>query len=69
MPRRGTASASCGLKRHKAAIPCYDKALTLTPENRTIWKDRGAAIQARRRKPANSDIDEEPAPDPQDADA
>jgi predicted O-linked N-acetylglucosamine transferase (SPINDLY family) len=62
-------NALCGLKRHKAAIPCYDKALTLTPENRTIWKDRAAAIHACRRKPANSDIDEEPAPDPQDADA
>jgi tetratricopeptide (TPR) repeat protein len=62
-------NALCGLKRHKAAIACYDKALTLTPENRTIWQDRGTAIHASRRKPANSDINEEPAPDPQDADA
>jgi predicted O-linked N-acetylglucosamine transferase (SPINDLY family) len=62
-------NALSGLKRHKAAIACYDKALALTPENRTIWRDRGAAIHARRRTTANSDINEDPAPDPQDADA
>jgi protein O-GlcNAc transferase len=38
------------------------------PENRTIWKDRGAAIHASKRKTANPEINEEPEPDPQDAD-
>jgi predicted O-linked N-acetylglucosamine transferase (SPINDLY family) len=58
-----------GLKRHKAAVACYDKALALTPENRTIWKNRGAAMHASDRKTANSDINDEPTPDPQDANA
>jgi predicted O-linked N-acetylglucosamine transferase (SPINDLY family) len=62
-------NALAGLKRHKAAIACYDKALALAPEHRAIWKDRGAAIQASKRKTASSDINEEPAPDPQDANA
>jgi protein O-GlcNAc transferase len=62
-------NALSGLKRHQAAIACYDKALALVPENRTIWRDRGAAIHASKRKTANSGINEEPAPDPQDADA
>ena len=62
-------NALSGLKRHKAAIACYDKALALAPEHRTIWKDRGAAIHASKRKTANFDINEEPVPDPQDADA
>jgi predicted O-linked N-acetylglucosamine transferase (SPINDLY family) len=62
-------NALSGLKRHKAAIACYDKALALAPENRTIWKDRGAASHASKRKTGNSEINEEPTPDPQDADA
>jgi Flp pilus assembly protein TadD len=46
MPRRGTVSgkALSALKRHKAAVACYDKALALAPENKTIWKDCGAAL-------------------------
>ena len=61
-------NALSGLKRHKAAIACYDKALVLVPENSAIWKARGAAIHANKRKTADSDINEEPTPDPQDAD-
>ncbi len=61
-------NALSSLKRHKAAIACYDKALALVPENSVIWKDRGAAIYANTRKTAESDINEEPTPDPQDAD-
>ena len=61
-------NALSSLKRHKAAIACYDKALVLVPENSAIWKDRGAAIRASRQKSAPFDAGEEPAPDPQDAD-
>jgi predicted O-linked N-acetylglucosamine transferase (SPINDLY family) len=64
--RLGNALSS--LKRHKAAIACYDRALALAPENRTTWKDRGAAIHATKGKTANAYLNEEPAPDPQDAD-
>jgi protein O-GlcNAc transferase len=61
--------AQSGLKRLKAAIACYDKALALAPENRAIWRDRAAAIHASKGKTASSEIPEEPAPDPQDSDA
>jgi protein O-GlcNAc transferase len=61
-------NALSGLNRHKEAIACYDKALTLLPENSTIWKDRGAAIQANKTKTSNSDVNDEPTSDPQDAD-
>jgi protein O-GlcNAc transferase len=60
--------ALSSLKRHKAAIACYDQALVLVPENNAIWKARGAAIRANKRKTADSDINEEPTPDRQDAD-
>ncbi len=56
-----------GLKRHKAAIACYDKALALVPESKAIWNARSTAIRAG--KISNADIDEEPALDPEDADA
>ena len=61
-------NAQSGLKRHKAAIACYDKALVLVPENSAIWKDRSAAIHANKRKTVDTDLNEEPTPDPQDAD-
>jgi predicted O-linked N-acetylglucosamine transferase (SPINDLY family) len=61
-------NALSGLKRHRAAIACYDKALALAPENRTIWQDRDAAIHANKGKTAEADVNEEPSPDPRDAD-
>jgi tetratricopeptide (TPR) repeat protein len=61
-------NALSSLKRYKEAIACYDRALALVPENFAIWKDRSAAIHANNTKTRNSDINDEPPADPQDAD-
>jgi len=61
-------NALSSLKRYKEAVACYDRALALLPENSSIWQDRGAAIHANNTKTRNSDINDEPPADPQDAD-
>jgi tetratricopeptide (TPR) repeat protein len=43
---RDLGDALFGLRRHKDAIACYDKALAYAPHATTIWKRRDAAIQA-----------------------
>jgi protein O-GlcNAc transferase len=42
---RDLGDALVGLRRHKDAIACYDKALAYAPHDTTIWKRRLAAIQ------------------------
>lgn len=39
--------AFAGLRRHKRAIACYDKALAFAPHNTTIWKRRVAVMRTR----------------------
>ena len=43
---RDLGDALSGLRRHKDAIACYDKALAYAPQDTTIWKRRMAALQA-----------------------
>jgi predicted O-linked N-acetylglucosamine transferase (SPINDLY family) len=43
---RDLGDALAGLRRHKDAIACYDKALAYAPQDTTIWKRRVAALQA-----------------------
>jgi predicted O-linked N-acetylglucosamine transferase (SPINDLY family) len=43
---RDLGDALVGLRRHKDAIACYDKALAYAPHDTAIWKRRLAAIQA-----------------------
>jgi len=43
---RDLGDALVGLRRHKDAIACYDKALANAPHDTTIWKRRDVAIQA-----------------------
>ena len=43
---RDLGDALSGLRRHKNAIACYDKALTFAPQDTTLWKRRMAALQA-----------------------
>jgi predicted O-linked N-acetylglucosamine transferase (SPINDLY family) len=40
------ADALFGLKRYKQAIAYYDRALEFSPDNRGIWRQRGAAMAA-----------------------
>jgi protein O-GlcNAc transferase len=54
-----------GLKRHKAAIAWYDKALMIAPDNSDIWRKRRAALRAIGEEPDLPDV----AHDPQDANA
>ena len=60
---RDLGDALSGLRRHKDAIDCYDKALTYAPQDTTIWKRRMAALQA---AGALADLPDMPL-DPQDA--
>ncbi len=46
---RDLGDALVGLRRHRDAIACYDKALAYAPHDTTIWKRRLAAIQGDRR--------------------
>lgn len=43
---RNLGDAHFGLRQHKKAIACYDKALAIVPTNTTIWKSRTAAMAA-----------------------
>jgi protein O-GlcNAc transferase len=60
---RDLGDALFGLRRHREAIACYDRALAHAPDDTTIWKRRLAAIQA---TGATIDLPDIP-PDPQDA--
>jgi len=70
-PRDGAAwcrlgDALLGLKRHKEAIACYDKALEMAPHNTVVWKRRAAALAA---AGGNGDATEAAPPESQDAEA
>src|SRR5207253_3458951 len=54
-----------GLNRYKKAVECYEQALMFAPENKMLWKNRGAAIRMLGKKVSLPDT----AVDPQDADA
>jgi tetratricopeptide (TPR) repeat protein len=43
---RDLGDALVGLRRHREAIACYDRALAYAPHDTTIWKKRLAAMQA-----------------------
>ncbi len=43
---RRLGDALAGLKRHKRAIACYDRALEMAPNNTVVWKRRAAALAA-----------------------
>jgi protein O-GlcNAc transferase len=60
---RDLGDALFGLRRHRDAIACYDRALVYASHDTTIWKRRLAAIQA---TGAAIDLPDIP-PDPQDA--
>ena len=62
---RDLGDALSGLRRHKDAIACYDKALGYAPQDTTIWKRRMAALQA---AGASADLPDPPL-NPQDAKA
>ena len=62
-------NALSGLKRYRQAIACYDKALTIVPDNRAVWRERGAAVSAYGNRAGSPDSDKEAMFDPQDADA
>jgi predicted O-linked N-acetylglucosamine transferase (SPINDLY family) len=60
-------NALSGLKRYRQAIACYDKALAIVPDSASVWKSRGAAIAAIKKKSAVPYIDKVLALKPQDA--
>jgi predicted O-linked N-acetylglucosamine transferase (SPINDLY family) len=60
---RDLGDALVGLRRHRDAIACYDKALEYAPHDTTIWKRRLVAIRA---TGATIDLPDLPL-DPQDA--
>ena len=62
---RDLGDALVGLRRHRDAIACYDKALAYAPDDTTIWKRRLNAIRA---TGATIDLPDLPR-DPQDAQA
>lgn len=43
---RQLGDALAGLKHHKRAVACYDKALEMAPNNTVVWKRRAAALAA-----------------------
>src|SRR5262249_28937835 len=57
---RNLGKALSGLKQHEEAVACYDKALTLTPDNMTFWAGRRAALAALGKKDAFPDGLSEP---------
>jgi len=59
--------ALSGLKRHKRAIACYDKALALMPDQNSVWRKRGGVIATLRKSENLSGLKEAPVFDPQDA--
>jgi protein O-GlcNAc transferase len=62
---RDLGDALVGLRRHRDAIACYDRALANSPHDTTIWKKRLTAMQA---TGAAIDLPDYPH-DPQDAQA
>jgi tetratricopeptide (TPR) repeat protein len=62
---RDLGDALVGLRRHREAIACYDRALAHAPHDTTIWKRRMAALQA---TGATIDLPDSPL-DPKDAKA